>query len=103
MTRLRDLPGLGPKSEACLMAVGINTEQELRELGALQAFMKLKAQSTHTNSSTTSLNFLYALVGAIEGISWQQVARERRLELLMQIEALEELQAIELDASRASS
>ena len=40
MSRLRDLQGLGPKSEALLIEVGITTVEELRALGAVRAFIR---------------------------------------------------------------
>ena len=87
--RLRDLPGLGPKSEKELADIGISTPSDLIEVGPIQAFLKLAAAS----GNRPSLNFLYALVGAVEARSWLDVAREERFQLLMQLEDAAELQA----------
>jgi recombinational DNA repair protein RecR len=38
---LAKLPGLGAKSAQQLSAVGIESEQQLRELGAISAFVRL--------------------------------------------------------------
>ncbi len=60
--KLRDLKGLGPKSEACLKAGGISSKEELESIGAVSAFIKLK----EADDSKPNLNFLYAMVGALE-------------------------------------
>ena len=90
MSKLRDLKGLGPKSEMLLIEVGINTEQELRELGAVRAFIRLKKEC----STKPSLNFLYAMVGALEGEHWLNVAKHEKGQLLMELEGYKELEAL---------
>ena len=71
--RLRDLPGLGPASEAMLVEAGIDTPAALQRAGAVGAFLAVER-----SLGGTSLNLLYALVGAIEGRPWTAVAREDR-------------------------
>jgi len=84
---LKNLKGLGPKSELMLMDVGINTEAQLREIGAIRAFIRLQKEG----SSKPSLNFLYAMVGALEGEHWLNVAKHEKGQLLMALEGYEEL------------
>ena len=90
--RLCDLKGLGPKSEKNLAEVGIATPDELKRIGPIPAFLKLKAQNPKV-----SLNFLYALVGAVEGEHWLKVAREEKSHLLSELEGYQALQKV-LDA-----
>jgi len=90
LSKLRDLKGLGPKSEMLLIEVGINTEEELRELGPIRAFIRLKKES----SIKPSLNFLYAMVGALEDEHWLNVARHDKGQLLMEIEGYRELEEL---------
>jgi DNA transformation protein and related proteins len=90
LSRLRDLQGLGPKSEALLIEVGITTVEELRALGAVRAFIRLKKESR----VNPSLNFLYALVGALEGESWLKIAKSEKTRLLMELDDYKELEAI---------
>lgn len=78
---LAKLPGLGAKSAQQLSAVGIESEQQLRELGAIAAFVRLQSLTPKP-----SLNFLYALVGALEGRRWQEVARTDKNRLLAELE-----------------
>lgn len=90
MTKLRDLKGLGPKSETLLIEVGIKTEEELRKIGAIRAFIRLKKEG----STKPSLNFLYAMVGALEGEHWLNVAKHEKSQLLMELEGYRELEKI---------
>lgn len=65
-----------------LMAAGITTVEQLRELGSVAAYLRVKA--TRGNAS---LDLLWALEGALTGLSWQEVAREHRLSLLLALDA----------------
>jgi DNA transformation protein len=88
--RIRNLRGLGPKSEEQLEKVGINTSEELRAIGAVAAFVAL----CETSASKPSLNFLYALVGALEDRDWQEVARQDRGRLFAELEGHKELRRL---------
>ncbi|MBQ0755821.1 MAG: TfoX/Sxy family protein [Amphritea sp.] len=90
MKRLREMPGLGPKSENWLIEVGIHTPEELREIGAIRAYIRLKNES----STPPSLNFLYAMVGAIEGKSWLEIAKHEKGRLLTELEGYRELEEL---------
>lgn len=85
--RLRDLKGLGPKSEEQLQRIGINSPEELRVVGAVAAFVALCEKS----AEKPSLNFLYALVGALEDRDWREVARNDRGRLFAELEGHQEL------------
>lgn len=78
------LPNLGLRSQQMLAAVGIDTLQRLRELGAVRAYLRVKR-----NGGNASLNLLWALEGALTGQHWQVVAKQERLRLLMELGALE--------------
>jgi len=75
---------LGPASWRMLQAAGIADAANLRELGAVAAYLRVKRSGQHP-----SLNLLWALEGALSGRSWQAVAREDRLALLLALEDLE--------------
>lgn len=81
---LASLPNLGPKSAAFLTAAGIHSVEELVSLGSVAAFAKVKRVEPKA-----SLNLLWALEGALTGISWQEVAREHRTSLLLALETHE--------------
>lgn len=78
---LADLPNLGPRSAAMLVQAGICTLAQLQALGAVQAFVRTRAQCP-----SASLNLLWALEGALSGRPWRQVAEQDRLSLLMALE-----------------
>ncbi|MCP5335072.1 MAG: TfoX/Sxy family protein [Oceanospirillaceae bacterium] len=83
---LRALSGLGPKSQAMLANAGITSLTQLRELGAVQAYLRVRA-----SNSQASLNLLWALEGALSNLPWQQVAREQRSSLLLALDAAQHL------------
>ena len=80
---IAELPGLGPRSETMLAGAGITSVAQLRRLGSVRAYLKVKA-----TGANASLNLLWALEGALTGLPWQVVAREHRLSLLLALEAL---------------
>jgi DNA transformation protein len=66
-----------------LAAAGINTVTELRRLGAVRAFLRVRACG-----AAPSLNLLWGLESALTGEPWQQVARVHRTRLLFELEEL---------------
>lgn len=79
--RLRDLKNLGPKSEEWLPLAGIRSPDELRAADPYEVYALLKARVPGT-----SLNALYALIGAIEDRHWIAIKNERRAEILMRLD-----------------
>ncbi len=79
---LATLPNLGPKSQAMLARAGITTLARLRALGAVRAYVQVKRVEARA-----SLNLLWALEGLLTDRAWQDVARDDRLALLMQLES----------------
>lgn len=75
------LPNLGSKSAAMLASAGIERIEQLRQLGSVAAFAKVKAVVP-----SASLNLLWAIEGALAGLPWQQVAHEHRASLLLSLE-----------------
>ncbi len=84
--KLAELRGLGVKSAAILNKVGVYNKEDLDELGAVATYIKLYAVMQHK----PSLNFLYALVGAIEDRDWRDVAKQDREDLLAQLAAYDD-------------
>lgn len=66
-----------------LAEAGIETIAQLRRLGSVRAYAKVRA-----TGANASLNLLWALEGALTGLPWQVVAKENRLSLLLALEAL---------------
>lgn len=78
---LATLANLGPKSAQALVSSGIMSLRELRELGSVRAFAKIKKFQP-----SVTLNLLWALEGAICSLPWQTIAKEHRTSLLLALE-----------------
>jgi DNA transformation protein len=81
---IADLPNFGPKSQQMLARAGINSIEQLRELGAVRAYVQVKR-----SGACSSLNLLWAMEGALSGRHWQNVAKHDRLSLLLELEDVE--------------
>jgi DNA transformation protein len=91
------LPNLGPKSAAMLNLAGISTVMRLKDLGAVAAYVAVKR-----HSPSASLNLLWALEGALSGMSWQMVAKDHRTSLLLALEQYEKDASLKRPTGRAS-
>lgn len=72
------LRNIGPKSMAWLRQTGVRSLDDLKAVGALSAFVRVKRAGFKP-----SLNLLYALEGAILDCHWQEIPDERRSELIL--------------------
>lgn len=68
---------IGPKSAAWLRQVGIRTDEDVKRLGALECFIKVKKAGFKAG-----LNLLYALAGAEDDCHWQDIGEARKQSLL---------------------
>lgn len=75
------LPNIGPVSKRMLASAGIKSIETLRRLGSIEAYRRVRAHDPRA-----SLNLLWALEGALTGRPWEDVARNDRLSLLLQLE-----------------
>ena len=73
---LSELPNIGGNLALKLNSAGINTKQELYDMGSEAAFLKLK-----TIDNDACLNMLCALEGAVQDIRWHKLDKSRMLEL----------------------
>ena len=74
---LTDLPNIGPVLAENLRRVGIDTPEELRAVGACQAWLRIRTQV----DSGACLHQLTALAGAEAGIPKKDLPPERKAEL----------------------
>lgn len=63
MSELSKLPNVGKVLETLLLEVGIQTPQQLREIGTKETFLRIR-----TKGPTACLHMLYGVQGAVEGI-----------------------------------
>ena len=75
-TQLSEMPNIGKVLSERLIAVGINTPEELKSTGSENAFIRLR-----TVDSEACLSMLCALEGAIQGIRWHDLDNARKTEL----------------------
>ena len=68
---------IGQDTETKLIEAGIDSFAKLEKLGSRQAFLRLQ-----TIDPGACLNLLYALEGAIEGMRWHDLSREKKQELM---------------------
>ena len=78
------LRNLGPKSAMMLAEVGIRTLDELRELGAVRAYVRVKA----LRPKSASLNLLWALAAGLEARDWRDLTKDEKAGLLAELRAL---------------
>jgi DNA transformation protein and related proteins len=78
---LARMKNLGPISAARLRAVGIDSPEELRRLGAVEAFLRLRRGLPFDISQV----FLYALHGAVTDTDWKQLSESTRARLRREV------------------
>lgn len=76
MGELSKLPNIGKELERQLNEVGIMTADELKELGAQEAWLKIRAVDP-----SACLHRLIALEGAVEGIKKTELSPDKKAEL----------------------
>lgn len=78
MSTLEKRPNLGKALVKQLVEAEINSFEQLEEMGSEKTFLKLK-----TIYPDACINRLYAIEGAIQGIRWHQLSKDRKNELLI--------------------
>ncbi|MFD2206672.1 TfoX/Sxy family DNA transformation protein [Kiloniella antarctica] len=76
---LLKLKNLGPKTVPHLVEIGILSRNDLVAIGTEEVFRRIYFR--YRDESRLSLNYLYALEGAIEDCDWRWISAERKLEL----------------------
>ena len=83
-SEISSLQNLGPKSEKWLNEAGIYTLNDLKKLGAVKAFLKVKQLV-----KKPSLNLLYAIEGALIDTQWNKLSKDDRARLLFELDDYE--------------
>ncbi|MEQ9813869.1 MAG: TfoX/Sxy family protein [Azospirillaceae bacterium] len=76
------LRNLGPRSAAWLVAAGIGTVGELRRLGAVAAFRRVRANA----AAGVSLNLLWAMAAGLLDMHWTHLPADIKSRLLNELE-----------------
>ena len=74
--KLTQMPNIGKVVAEKLIQVGITTPAELKAIGSEQAFIRIQ-----TIDETACICMLQGLEGAIQGIRWHNLPKERKAEL----------------------
>jgi DNA transformation protein len=74
---LRSLINIGKDTETKLIQVGIDSFEKLKSIGSEQAFIRLQ-----TLDPGACLDLLYGLEGAILGIKWNELSKEKKQSLM---------------------
>lgn len=79
---LPKIKNIGPKTLSWLHEIGVHTQADLEDLGAVEVYKRLKAAFPHK----VSLNALYGLQGAILGIHWNALPPDMKADLKAQVQ-----------------
>lgn len=76
MNDLKSLPNISIIMEKKLKEVGIETPEELKEVGSKEAFTRIRCKD-----NSACFNMLCGLEGAIKGIRWHNLSDEEKMKL----------------------
>ncbi|OFX86909.1 MAG: competence protein TfoX [Bacteroidetes bacterium GWF2_33_16] len=76
MTDLTSLPNIGKELAKILEQADIHSAEELKQVGSENAFIRIK-----TIDPSACISKLCALEGAVQGIRWHNLPKERKQEL----------------------
>ena len=77
--KLTELKNIGTKIAARLQEVGVESESQLREHGPVAAHRMIRAK--HPHETLPVCYYLYAFEGALQGVHWDAIGKERKQEL----------------------
>lgn len=80
-SELLRLKNLGMATVNILHAIGINTYADLRQLGAVEAYKRIKARDINVSKV-----MLYALQGALMDVHWNDLPPDLKLRLVEEAE-----------------
>ncbi|NCC08415.1 MAG: competence protein TfoX [Clostridia bacterium] len=76
MNKLSEMPNIGKVVEEQLIQAGIETPEQLKEIGSRQAWLDIRSFDP-----SACYNRLCALEGAIQGIRWHNLSDEDKKDL----------------------
>ena len=79
------LPGIGPATRNWLEAAGLSRAQDLRDIGAVEAYRRLKFMRPRE----VNLNALYALEAALRGCHWLDLPPDVKAALQREAKAID--------------
>ncbi|EIK46901.1 TfoX C-terminal domain superfamily [Cellvibrio sp. BR] len=85
-SELLQLKNLGVASVNILRAIGINTHADLKRLGAVETYRRIRARNINVSKV-----MLYALEGALMDIHWNDIPPDLKARLVQEAEQPDEL------------
>lgn len=82
---ISNLPGIGVVTQARLEEAGLRTVSDLRAIGSVEAYRRLKFMLPRQ----VSLNALYALEAALRGCHWLDLPQDVKAGLQQQARAID--------------
>jgi DNA transformation protein and related proteins len=79
------LRNLGPRSAIMLAEVGIRTIGELRAIGAVKAYVRVRA----VRSRGASVNLLWSMAAGLNGQGWQEISAAEKASLLAEVKRIQ--------------
>lgn len=76
-SELLELKNLGMASVNILHAIGVHTYEDLAEMGAVEAYKRIKSRGIHVSKV-----MLYALQGALMDVHWNDLTPEMKAQLV---------------------
>lgn len=86
-SELLELKNLGNTSINWLRAIGINSYDDLREIGAVEAYKQIKNRNIKVSKV-----LLYALQGALEDTHWNDLSDSQKQQLVTEANRQETLE-----------
>lgn len=77
MTELTELPNIGKELAKKLDNAGVKNSEELKELGSEDALIRIDT----LQNGGACINMLFALEGAVQGIRWHGLDKDRKEQL----------------------
>lgn len=80
-SELLELKNLGMASVNILHAIGVNTRDDLAQMGAVEAYKRVKSRGIQVSKV-----MLYALQGALMDVHWNELSADMKADLVTQAE-----------------
>ena len=74
MRQIKNLRNIGPKSARMLEEIGVATIDDLRNLGSVNAYLKLQ----FSFPDQISLNFLWAMQAGLQDRDWRDLSSDEK-------------------------
>lgn len=83
-TELLELKNLGAASVNILHAIGVNNYDDLKKIGAVEAYCRIRGRGIHVSKV-----MLYALQGALMDVHWNDLSPDLKAQLVEEAEHAE--------------